>query len=224
MPLTEDERAAIVERLSIEQDLRNQLAPKSKEPSKRWWESPLALLLFGAAISSLLVPWLQFTQKNFEWKRQNQFENTKYELNQMRNCLTEFIVLWAIVGEGYERARPLLLQSAVTAEELKAFETQFIDVQNRRFQQNAKVVSLMIHFKDTSPLDERFQEYLSTSAQYFRALESQVRARQGGTAQAPSTDELDRALEQLNSVYEAIVNAMMEQIGSAEDESEKSYL
>jgi hypothetical protein len=137
MPLSNEERDTLLEKLRIEQDLRKELAPKDEEKSSNWWESKISLLVIGSVLTSLVVPWLQYTQKNFEWKRQNQFENSKHRLDKMRECLTEFASLSAFVAEGYERVHSFLLESAPSEDEYKAFEAQFIDLQNRRFKQNA---------------------------------------------------------------------------------------
>jgi len=222
--VTEEERAALLEQLRIEQTLRRELAKQEddeKEKSK-WWQSKLGLLVIGSIISSLLVPWLQYTQRNFEWKRQNQFENTKYRLDRMRECLTEFVLLEALAAEGYEQARPLLLKSSVTGTEGKVFEEQLIDLQNRRFRQNAKVVSLMIHFRDTRELNDLFQEYLVASSEYFRTLEESGRsADHRSAAKGRKHGGQDEELQKLDEVYSAIVARMKEEIGRAENESEK---
>ena len=98
------------------------MADQEKAPPKRWWESNLALLIIGSLISSLLVPWLQYTEKNFEWKRQNRFANTNYRLDRMRECLTEFMALSALTAEASERAYPLLQKMPVTQKDLDDFE------------------------------------------------------------------------------------------------------
>jgi len=219
--MTDSERDAIVERLRVEQAVRRELAKDSEESPKKsaWWESKIGLLLVGSLISSLLVPWLQYTQKTFEWKRQNRFQNVQFRLERMRECMTQFVVLSAFVGEAYERARPLLLKPRITPSEASEFQKQFIDLQNRRFLQNAKVVSLMIHFADSESLSDRFQEYLSQSAAYFRAVEEAVRVRQDGAA--PAEEELDGTVERLDKLYSTIVERMKSAIGSREDDSEK---
>ena len=221
--MTDEERSAILERLRTEQDLRKELAkPESEAASgSSWWQSKLGLLVIGSAISSLLLPWLQYTQKTFEWKRQNQFENTKYRLERMRECLTEFTVLWAFHGEAYERSRAVLLKPSITENDRQTFRDQFVDLQNRRFRQNAKVVSLTIHFHDSAALRQRFQEFLTLSHQYVRALETAVRAAgSGGPDAAAQLNDTDTLLQSLDSLYSAIVANMKEQIGRAEDESE----
>jgi hypothetical protein len=199
-----------------------------KDKPRTWWETKLGLLVIGSVISGLLVPWLQYTQKSVEWKRQNQFQNTQHRLEQMRECLTNFALLWAYVGEGYERARPLLLDTAVGKDAQQKFEQQFIELQNQRFRQNAKVVSLFIYFDEAEELRNRFQEFLVQSAQYFRDLESVVRARteaKAGAAGAKSNGaasvDLDNELVQLDRLYSAIVDALKEQIQKVQDASEK---
>ena len=218
--MTDQERDAIVERLRAEQMLRQQLAKETEGSSSKggWWESKIALLLIGSVVSSLLVPWLQYTQKTFEWRRQNRFENVQFRLERMRACVTEFVVLSAFVGEAYERARPLLQKPRITSAEANEFQKQFIELQNRRFLQNAKVVSLMIHFADSGPLSDRFQEYLSESAGYFRDLEQAVRVRQYPNA---PVNTLDAATDRLDKLYSTIVARMTESIGRREDDSEK---
>ena len=227
MEISKEERDRIVEKLRIEQELREQLSPKKEERRSKWWEGNLALLLIGSLLTSLVVPWLQYTQKNFEWRRENQFENVKYRLGEMRQALTDFIVLWAFVSEAYERSRPFLLRPLTTAKEGADFQTQFIDLQNRRFQQNAKVVSLMINFKDYAALNTRFQDYLVHSAAYFRRLEELVRAKASSTttdASPQSPDEIDQMMKRLEALYVVVSNQIREEIGRTEDESQKYRL
>ena len=133
--MTDEERTAILERLRIEQDLRKELEKVSETERAHgsWWQSKLGLLVAGSVISSLLLPWLQYTQKTIEWKRQNQFENTKYRLERMRECLTEFVVLWAFTGEAYERSRAFLLKPSVTDKEREVFLEQFIDLRHHQW-------------------------------------------------------------------------------------------
>ena len=222
--MTEEERAALLDQLRTEQTFRRELARQEDEGKEktRWWQSKLGLLVIGSIISSLLVPWLQYTQRNFEWKRQNQFENTKYRLDRMRECLTEFVALEALVAEGYEQARPLLLKSAVTGAEGKLFEERFLDLQNRRFRQNAKVVSLMIHFRNAQELTDLFQDYLVISSEYFHALEKAGRyGDHKNTAINGGQSSEDELLKNVDESYSAIVAQMKEEIGRVEDESEK---
>lgn len=223
MPLSDEDTALILERLRAEQTLRKALDADNKSKRKPLWENPLTLLVVGALLSGILVPWFQFTQKTFEWQRQNQLESQQYQLSQMRDCLTQFILLASLSGEGYERARPFLLRPAITSQEARDFELQFVDVQNRRFAQSSKVASLIVSYRQISDVRDAFDEFLRLSSNYFRAIEGQVRARLSADV---LTEEIsaDEILLQINSVTEYIVRTMVDSIRRMEDENVQFYL
>jgi len=56
-------------------------------------------VLIGSLVTGLLVPVFQYTQQTFSWRRQNHYDNSKYRLPMMRDCLREFVSLSAYSGE-----------------------------------------------------------------------------------------------------------------------------
>ncbi len=81
--MTEKEKQLILERLRVEAEIRSQLGPPARKYG--WLQSPLSLLVAGFLLTGLLVPLLQFSQETLKWKRQNRYDNTKYQLSMMRD-------------------------------------------------------------------------------------------------------------------------------------------
>ena len=161
--LTEEEKAHITEKVHFENAIRKELSPAEERKKYGWIESKIGLLLIGSLITGIFVPTFQYTQKLWEFKRQNQFSNLTFRLSVLRDCLREFIYLSAFAPEAYERIKYCFVQTKLASEEYKDLERQYVDLQNRRFVQNAKVISLMGHFKDMQDFQKLFEEEYSNA-------------------------------------------------------------
>ena len=233
--LTEEEKAHIVEKVQFENAIRKELSPAEERKRYGWIESKIGLLLVGSLITGIFVPTFQYTQKLWEWKRQNQFANLTFRLSVMRDCLREFIYLSAFAPEAYERIRPLFEETKLTNEEYKDLERQFVDLQNRRFVQNAKVISLMGHFRDMKDFRKLFEEeYSNTFSLYMRYVGEFITAKgcvsglkqcgqkkDGEADLAEQRQRLGNKLADLKGLHEKVVAKMKEEIGRAEDEGKK---
>ena len=230
--LTEEEKAHIIEKVHFENTIRKELAPVEERKRYGWVESKIGLLLIGSLITGIFVPTFQYTQKLWEWKRQNQFANLTFRLNMMRDCLREFIYLSAIAPEAYERIKPVLKETKLSNKEYKDLEHQYIDLQNRRFVQNAKVISVMIHFKDTRDFQKLFEEEYSNAFNLYMRDVGEVIALKGCASGLTSCGEeqnvrarledkkqgLNTKLAELKESHKKMVAKMKEEIGRAEDE------
>jgi hypothetical protein len=211
----------------------------SVEPPKRepWWESKLALLLIGAAISSVLVPWLQYFQKNLEWKRQQRYDRTNYRIQLMREAYREFALLGTMPGEAGERSRLCVGESPVSAPQYEDCRKQFVEVQNRRYAQAGKVIPLLSHFPEGSKLLELFHKYVRQSSEYMRRLEETLLLNgcAKGAARCEGRRNVAEALEEaaeteegafseLNVLYEVVLARIREQIEEVEKRNEDSIL
>jgi len=233
--LTEEEKAHIVEKIQFENTIRKELSPVEERKRYGWIESKIGLLLIGSLITGLFVPTFQYTQKLWEWKRQNKFANLTFRLSVMRDCLREFIYLSAFAPEAYERIKPLLKETKLTNEEYKDLERQYIDLQNRRFVQNAKVISLMSHFKDIEDFRKLFEEKYSNAFNlYMRYVGEFITAKgcASGLKQCGQKKDVDPGLAEqeqrlsakladLKEFHEKVVAKMKEEIGRAEDEGKR---
>lgn len=233
--LSEEEKAHIIEKVQFENAIKKELSDSAKPKKYGWIESKIVLLLIGALITGILVPTFQYTQKLWEWKRQNQFANLTFSLTMMRDCLREFNYLSAFAPEAYERIKPALKGKQLTSKEYDDLEHEYVDLQNRRFTQNAKVISLMVHFKDTKDFQNLFEdEYSIAFNLYMRDIDEFIRISRSVTLQTPNNldnkvaERLDKLKDQLNSKlmelkasHQKVVYKMKEEIGRVEDEGRK---
>ena len=60
--------------------------------------------------------------------------------------MREITYLHAYGGEAYEMVEPFLETDSLDHDDYEAFEQQFLDLQKRRFRQNATVQSPMIYY------------------------------------------------------------------------------
>jgi len=233
--LSEEEKAHIIEKVQFETALKKELSLTEEPKRYGWIESKIVLLLIGALITGILVPTFQYTQKRWEWKRQNQFANLTFRLNVMRDCLKEFNYLSAFAPEAYERIKPIIKGKKLTSKESEDLERQYVNLQNRRFVQNAKVISLMVHFKDTKDFQKLLEEeYFNAFNLYMRDVGEFISLDSCASGQSPCSQEnnvvarFDELKKQLNTKFtelkashEMVVAKMKEEIGRAEDEGKK---
>jgi hypothetical protein len=237
--LSEEEKNRIIERVQFETQIRKDVQAASASDEKparsRWLDSKVGLLLIGSLLSGVLVPLFQYTQETIKWRRQNRYENVKYRLGMMRDGMKEFVFVHAFNAEAYERIRPFAENKVVDKKEFDSYYSQHIEMQNRRFQQNAKFAAFLIYFpeKDRGNLRETYNDYLTTVQTYMGQLERLVQVRYNLTS-SPKPDEkeqllsefqdltakIDSSLEVLNQKYEEVLRIMKEEIGGKEDESE----
>ncbi len=240
--LSEEEKNRIVERVQFETQVRKEVQSAGKDEQKpakyAWLETKLGLLLIGSLLSGILVPLFQYTQETIKWKRQNRYENVKYRLGMMREGMKEFVYVHAFNAEAYERIRPFVDNPNVEKKDFDNYSSQHIEMQNRRFQQNAKFAAYLIYFpeKDRGGLRETYNDYLTSVQTYMGQLERMVQLRYE-LSQSPKsealaelqkefgelTQKVDGSLGVINQKYDSVLQIMKQQIGGKEDETE-SYM
>jgi hypothetical protein len=240
--LSQEEKDKIIERIQFETEVRKEVqsaGTEEKKPAKHaWLESKLILLLVGSLLSGILVPLFQYTQETIKWKRQNRYENVKFRLGMMRDGMKEFVYVHAFNAEAYERIRPFVDNPNVERKDFDSYNTQHIEMQNRRFQQNAKFAAFLIYFpeQERGNLRESYNDYLTSVQTYMGQLERVVQIRYALT-QSPAkerqaeltteygelTQKIDSSLGVINQKYDTVLQIMKQQIGGKEDETE-SYM
>lgn len=177
--ITDEDRALILERLRAETSIRKQLAQEEPDdPPRRssWVESKLGLLVIGALLTGVLIPLFQATQETLKWTRQNRYDNLKYRLDSVRSAMKELTLTHAFVAEAFERARLVRMDAPVSAQALKQYRLQILDMHNRRFQQNARFVGSLDLLDDTDRegIQLTFNEYVSAVQQFNNVTEELV--------------------------------------------------
>lgn len=246
--LSEKEKTQIRERIQLEEEIRREVRDEIDNRGKKsedvvlpkrfsWLNSRVVLLLLGGIITGGLVPWFQYTQKTLEWRRQNQFDDIHFRLSKMRGCLEEFVYLSTYNAEAYERTKPFFSAIHLSEDSYKSFEKQIIELQNDRYQQNAKVVSLLIYFRNATVIQRYFDEFVNHSSDYHRDCQEYARllfCRSNptlcGNAKI-SEDELTqmktRIMRYTGSIqdsYLRFIGEVKREIGVVEDESKKMRL
>ncbi len=232
--LSEEEKTHIIEKIKFENEIRKKLSTPSEPKKWSWLNNKLSLLIVGALITGILVPLFQYTQKTIDWKKRNQFANINFRLGMMRDCLKEFVYLSAYIAEAYERAIPTMDKTPLTGPDYKKFEQQFLELQNGRYRQNARVKSLMVYFQDIDTLGRLFNNYVNTSSDYLRDLKKCIHTRfcisnpaecrkseATEVHMAEFKEKIDDYIIRLNESYKNVIAKIKEDIGRAEDETEK---
>ena len=226
--LTDDEKKHIVEKVKFESEVKQQATGFS------WFtllNSKLALLFVGAILTGILVPSFQHLQEKREWRRRTLWANTEFRLEKMRACLREVTYLHAYGGEAYEMVEPFLETNSLDHDDYEAFEQQFLDLQKRRFRQNATVQSIIIYYSNASDLDKLFKAYKQTFHRLMSAMKTYMMVKncrsnptkcsrpEGHKADLNSIKMQirEKIPEQLVRDYESIISKMKKDIKATED-------
>ena len=226
--VTDDEKKHIVEKVEFENEVKQQATGFS------WFtllNSKLALLFVGAILTGILVPSFQHLQEKREWRRRTLWANTNFQLEKMRECLREVTYLHAYGGEAYEIIEPLFAADSLGHDDYEAFEQQFLDLQKRRFRQNATVQSLIVYYSNASDLDKLFKAYKQTFHRLMSAMKTYMMVKNcRSTPTKCSRSEghkvdlnnikmqiREKIPEQLVRDYESIISKMKKDIKATED-------
>jgi len=237
--LTEDEKNRILERVEFEEKVRKGLLEKDRQGESfgaAFWEkasSGLGLLIIGSVITGFLVPVYQDRQKTLEWERQIRYENVKYSLDMRRDCLREFMLTGTYISEIVEVLEPYRNEQPISKAEYEQLEQKLLELQHNRFAQNAKVVSLLVHFSDYDTVSRRFDDYTGTITTYINSKVRRFIFLKHSLSESQSANkEGDRKeLEYLSSAladtqdpvlrFERVLKEMLADIRTKEDEYAK---
>jgi hypothetical protein len=232
--LTEQERKAISERVLFEVQLRKELESDNlnrRQRLRRWLESNLALLVVGSLISSLLVPYFQQKQEVIRWQKQNQYDNLKYKLERMRSALEECLTLAAHAAAINNISKTTLANPRLDAEAYRRFDSDLHDIQQKRFEQVTKVMSLLIYFKDPAAIRTPYQQYLNEGMLLTEEITRLGADTIAETQNKPPDVQKWKALQdramavsmqatKLNGSFENVIQAIRRQIEERERENE----
>ncbi|MEQ1558164.1 MAG: hypothetical protein ABL933_04405 [Methyloglobulus sp.] len=174
--ISNEDRAKIVERIRAENEIRKELAESEDGKKNRcsWLESKFSLLIIGAILTGVLIPTFQATQETIKWSRQNRYDNLKYRLDSARVAMKELTITHAFVAEAFERVKIVGLDDSGNSSAIKQYMTQTVEMDNRRFRQNALFVGALglIDEKDRDVIQDSFNEYLSSVQQLLFVCEA----------------------------------------------------
>lgn len=223
--LSDEERERIVERLRVEAQLRKQLSGEEdkRKPSRwGWLESKLGLLILGAIVSGLLVPFLQKTQEDIKWVRQNRYDNLKYRVESVRAAIKELTLTHTFVAEAVERAH--VEGEPRSRADTDAYKKQLVEMHNRRFQQNAKFSSALalLPLNDREAAGANFNRYLSVTQQLMNLLLPETAS---DHVRSPSPDKkaetTESLMEDANVSYEKTLGGLNDCLRRLELEGER---
>ncbi len=184
-------RDDILVRLQIEDEIKSSRSQPQPAATRRWWDvlnSGLGLLLLTTLLSSFLIPLFQKHQQDVDWRRQMRADNAKYHLGLMRQCLEDLSSSGTFTSIAYERIRPVLRTLSITDKEFQSTRAALIDLQERRFVQNAKVRALLVHFPGRKTIEPLVFDYNRRATMYMRQIETFVYAVHAQSAASKSKD------------------------------------
>lgn len=226
--ISDEEKARIISQVRFENLIRKELEKEKKEeatPSRwSWLQSKLGLLLIGALISGFLVPLFQYTYETIKWTRQNRYDNLKYRLEMLRNGIKEMTLVQSFVAEAYERTRPLLKSKTLDPETVEVYRSKMMEMQNRRFLQNAKFVSYLSYFsdKEQKKINYLFDKYLDSVQTFMTLLDRRIVSGDEIPKYSNTNgDKIDSQIKKINEDYEEVMRIMQSYLKELENESER---
>ncbi len=234
--MTEDDKKEIVERLTLEQELRRQMSGSSSEPKKKSpWEmlnSGFALLILTSIVSAVLVPQINRTNAREEWRRKTLAENAKYKLEMMRACLEKYTALGAADPQVMALFNDVRNETPLGPDNYKAFQTRLRALKTKRYDDVAVVRANLTYFRGSQTASDKMTEYIDQSAAYFNSittyLEMKRKVEVDPTARAQGTTRLDNLAPQiidgvkpLDKGYQEVLTLLLNEIHDQETRYEK---
>jgi len=239
--ISEEEKNRILERIQLEEELRATLSKKKHSSDgsllSTVWEkagSGLGLLLIGAVVTGVLVPIFQNRQKTLEWERQIRYENVKFNLDMRRECLKEFMLAGTFLSEAIELVQPYRDDLRIPDKEFEQLQQRINGIQSGRFKQNAKVISMLVHFSDHEMVSRLFDEYTGATTTYlnnditrFVFLKHSLPVRPGSAHSGDLKEVTDLGnnidnTTELTNRFDRVLNYMLQDIKTKEEEYAKA--
>jgi hypothetical protein len=239
--ISEEEKNRILERIQLEEELRATLSKKKHSSDESLlstvWEkagSGLGLLLIGAVVTGVLVPIFQNRQKTLEWERQIRYENVKFNLDMRRECLKEFMLAGTFLSEAIELVQPYRDDLRIPDKEFEQLQQRINGIQSGRFKQNAKVISMLVHFSDHEMVSRLFDEYTGATTTYlnnditrFVFLKHSLPVRSGSVHPGDLKEVTDLGnnidnTTELTNRFDRVLNYMLQDIKTKEEEYAKA--
>jgi hypothetical protein len=129
--------------------------------------SGFGLLILGGILTGFLVPTFQAYQRKLEWERQIRYENVKFNLGMRRDCLKEMMIAGTFVSTIIESVAPFKDDQPISRDQYEKLRQQLLTLQNERFKQNAKVVSMLGYFSDHKRASNLFNDYTGSTTSYI---------------------------------------------------------
>lgn len=230
MSQEEENKNHTTEEVHLQNKSTNHQSTRSISTKFAWLNSKLFLLLIGSLMTGILVPWFQYFQEKLEWKRQNQYSDINFKIEMMRDSLKEFVYLSTYAAEAYEISVTFFEITPSTPSIYEGFEQRYIDLQNRRFKQTAKVRSLLIYFESADILERSFSKYVNILNQFMKDVPHLAQIQYCKTNSGPCLQKAEKDLESLrpkiekymvllNESYKEVIELIKQDIGRLKDES-----
>ena len=179
----------------------------------------------------MLIPIFQTTQETIKWTRQNRYDILKYRLESARSAMKELALTHAFMAEAFERKRAFQSDKLLTEKAREDYRTQGVEMQNRRFQQNARFVGVLglLDGSDRDAARLAFNTYLSSAQQLIYVVDVLALARASFNPELDKKEEDKRqaALRSLtNDVdahYERVLGVLKAYLNRLEEQGEKYY-
>lgn len=232
---TDEIKQEVLTKLSIEREVREQLARQQGEqraPGEKgkwaWLESKFALLLLGAIISGVLVPTFQYTQERVKWHQQNRYDSLVLQLTNMRESLKQFIAVQALSSELYEIGLDVLQAPAGSLDtaQLEQWRKDLRALQQRRIGQNAAFAASIFYFPPDSQLAMRaaWNDLIGHSEEMhgliYGVLETSAKSDNSVDRNELAT-QLGENLSKVNGAYDQLLTMLRQQLLEVDRETSR---
>lgn len=225
--MTPEEKKQILERLTIENDIRkNFFSVNDKKESKSWFNSNIAILLIGSLLTGVLIPIFQLNQKRIEWKRQNQYENYKENIENKEKFLKEFIHLSTFTSEIQELSINMLRNDSVDTSSYNDYEILVNKIQLKRYSQNAELLFLLI-FIDNQNISDLFNKFIVESDKYIISIKLKIKKYCKSPESVKYEEELNNLTAKIipiNELFRQITDMVFIEIKRVKNENKKLHM
>jgi hypothetical protein len=193
------------------------------QSKKSWANTKLGLLIIGAIISGILIPTFQYTQRFFEWRRQNQYNSYSENLQNKKFLLSKFIESMSHLAESHE----ILIDFYISKDKINIDRNKLLEkltrIQAKRFQVNTEI-SFLILLTGNNKIKTEFTNFLKINQEYIYKSKKIITELNDDSISKETFDDLKNNLSNIQTSFDLINDVITKNIKETIDENKNFRL
>jgi hypothetical protein len=193
------------------------------QSKKSWANTKLGLLIIGAIISGILIPTFQYTQRFFEWRRQNQYNSYSENLQNKKLLLSKFIESMSHLAESHE----ILIDFYISKDKINIDRNKLLEkltrIQAKRFQVNTEI-SFLILLTGNNKIKTEFTNFLKINQEYIYKSKKIITELNDDSISKETFDDLKNNLSNIQTSFDLINDVITKNIKETIDENKNFRL
>ena len=196
----------------------------NEDPSKKSWaNTQLGLLIIGAIISGILIPTFQYTQRFFEWRRQNQYNSYSENLQNKKLLLSKFIESMSHLAESHE----ILIDFYISKNKMTIDRNKLLDklthIQAKRFKINTEI-SFLILLTGNKKIETEYTNFLKINQEYIYKSKKIITELNDDSLSKETFDDFKNNLSNINESFDLINDIITKNIKETINENKNFRL